>query len=201
MFIPSKWLLLLALGVLGACKETKTPEPNPPFTTGWRTFSIPEGSNQSLDAAYSPLKSNLVQFQLTFDSSAVYRSVHNQNQGSWNTVVGFSDCGETDSVHSLRLLWRYTPGTGIELGSGKNRFAQFAAQVVDTVQVGDTNHITLAKVLTEYQLTVNERRVKHPRPCEDVPRAYWLYPDFGGPEVAPHPIAIHLRFIHPEGPQ
>jgi hypothetical protein len=201
MSTPSKWLLLMAFGVLGACKEPKTPQPNPPLSNGWRTFTIPEGTNWALETADSHLKSNLVQFQLTFDSSAVYRAVHNQNQGSWNTVIGFSDCGETDSIHSLRLLWRYTPGTGIELGSGRNRFAQFAAQVVDTVQVGVTNHITMAKVLTEYQITVNDKRIKHPRPCEDVPRAYWLYPDFGGPEVAPHSIAIHLRFIQPQGPQ
>ena len=190
-------LLFVALG----CKKDKTPTPLEPIPHGWSTYTIPAGNNYCLESKVLEIKSNLIQFQVTFDSTAVYQTTHAENQADWNKVIGYSDCGSFHQQNSLRLGWRYTPNVGIELAGYSYVNGTRIAPILDTIQVHDTITVSMAKVLQEYQINVNGKLFSQNRGCDSGAQAYWLYPYFGGNETSPQEMKIHLRFINISAPR
>jgi hypothetical protein len=201
----TKYILLSILLVSFACQKEEInflpPTENPAFIDTakvWTTYIIPAGQNFSLNNNLVALDTSFLDFGLTFDSSAIYQSVLPSNQADWNKVTGFSDCGQFHQTNSLRLGWRWTPPIGIELAAYYYTNSQRGFQTIDTVQVGDTIDVSLQKMQAEYLVQINARQITVPRGCNATSAGnYKLYPYFGGVEVAPDTVRVHIKWKNP----
>ncbi len=90
-------LALVALVKLNSCRK---------ITDNYKTFTIKEGQHRSTYALnYS--KDTVFGWNITFDSSAIYRTVDSLNQYDINKLIGWSDCGDNHTENSIRFGWRW----------------------------------------------------------------------------------------------
>lgn len=164
---------------------------------GWINYQIPEGVHQSSNTALTLFSGDSMAFYFSFDSTALYQTRDPANQEDWNKLMGFSDCQSHHHQNSVRLVWRWNEGAGIEIGEYFYRNGQRSFAKLTTVQVGDTNFAMIAAQKGFYHLQVNDVSSEQVRRCANRNASYWLYPYFGGDEVAPHSFNIFIKQLWP----
>lgn len=218
-------LPLLFLGLMASCKKeqqyliVKVPNPQdsvwpigkdtlvraepddwptkPQPIAKWIAYDIPAGAHDALQSNFGPFSGDTLIFDLTFDTTALYTSAIPENQADWNKVLGFSHCSTFHQENSVRLVWRHTPNVGIELAGYYYVNSVRSWQIIDTIQVADTVHAKIFVSPTAYQVSINQKTVVKPQTCATRQNSYWLYPYFGGDEVAPQRIIIHIKTTKP----
>lgn len=191
--------ILVFLGIiqtLWSCEKmlTTSQDKDPEVSFDWISYTILPNTHRSLNNAIAPFKDSIMHFNVVFDSSCVYKSLVPINQLDWNKVAGFSDCNSFHQTNSLRLGWRYTPNTGIELAAYQYTNGNRSFTIVDTVQLLDTVEVELKRT-SSYQTVLNNLTINTSRSCMGAPAAYRLYPYFGGDEVAQDTMRIHIQWL------
>lgn len=166
--------------------ETKDPSPE------WLDYRIAAGGHESDLRSLRLFEEDEMAFQFVFDSSAIYQTSDPANQKDWNKLMGFSDCGSFHQQNSIRLVWRYLE-ENIEIGEYRYTDGVRQFSTLTAVLPGDTGQAYMGALENRYLIRVNEAEVERPRNCSSRTGSYWLYPYFGGDEVAPHDILIQVR--------
>jgi len=177
---------LLALAVLVKLHSCKK------LTDDWQTFTIRKGEHRSTNNLNFS-KRKIFNWDVQFDSSAVYQTVDTLNQLDINKLIGWSDCGEDHIRSSIRFGWRWTDS--LEIHWFKHEDGNFTFNKITSISLNETHRFHLQIHETEYELHVDEFQIFIQRKCRKFKRKYKLYPYFGGNETAPHDIEIKIKEI------
>lgn len=135
-----------------------------------------------------------IRFDATFDTSAIYRTQNEANQGDINKLYGVADCRTDHHTNSARFGWRwYNDQLEIHAYTYQNKVRQ--SKLVGVVELNKTYTYDLKLEEHKYVFSLNGTTVTLPRHCSGPAEGYQLYPYFGGDEVAPHDITIAIRDI------
>lgn len=163
----------------------------------WINYYIPEGEHYSSNGALEIFASDSLDVYFSFDSTAVYSTSDISNQLDWNKLIGFSDCQSHHHQNSVRLVWRWTPGIGLEIGEYVYSERDLSFQKLTTVEIRDTNHAVITATSGFYKLKVNDVKSEVIRKCSSRFASYKLFPYFGGTEVAPHHVNVYINQVYP----
>jgi len=182
-------VFVFVLSLFFSCTEIEYEEK----VEGYSVYRINEGGHKS-SSEIRTFDQPSLEFLVRFDSSAMYDI--GKNQSDINKLYGFNDCNQEieNHVHSARFGWRWF-GDSLELFSyvyvegnllkEKLKAIRFNVAYQCKIQISDNSY--LFAIDDEIVDTV-------PRGCNslDVERRY-LFPYFGGDEVAPHQITILIK--------
>ncbi|WP_299821900.1 hypothetical protein [uncultured Pontibacter sp.] len=154
-------------------------------------FQIKKGQHSS-NSPHKSINTQLIRFEATFDSSAIYTSVKPENQADINKLYGVSDCGSHHHTNSARFGWRWYNGKlEILAYTYVNKKRDF--KLIRSVEIGQTYKYELRLEDKQYVFLVDGVKTVMPRNCSGAGNGYQLYPYFGGDEVAPHDIKIAVK--------
>ena len=199
MFVPllkkgiSYFFVAICVVNFGCKKQTEAPtESTSQPVDSLITYIIQKGNHYSDQSVLQLMNKPAITADVTFDSSAIYKSVDPVNQADVNKLMGFSDCGSEHQQNSARLGWSWN-GTALIL---------YAYAYVNSVRVIKTlGPVPLEKPITcsvkakanYYYFSALSYTDSIPRHCAGyVESGYKLYPYFGGDETAPHDIRIKI---------
>jgi hypothetical protein len=180
--------LLLALVLLG-CNEAIETDPE----TGFEIFTIDAGTHSSIVRS-EPFTGTGISITALFDESAIYTLSVAGNQADINKLVGFSDCSQHHQSESARFGWRWFNDElqilAYSYNQGQLSFELMGAiplneEVDMTISIEDEQYVFMGEGLETTTLARTNN-------CEAGDN-YWLWPYFGGDEVAPHDIEIRLK--------
>lgn len=154
-------------------------------------YIITKGGHSS-NNGFKKLSTNLMRFEVQFDSTAIYQTVNPANQADINKLYGLSDCNSDHHTNSARFGWRWY-NNRLEIHAYTYVNKQRASEYITSVEMGKQNVFELRLEDNQYVFLLNDVRVVMPRGCTGSGEGYLLYPYFGGDEVAPHDITIRIR--------
>ena len=165
---------------------------------GFKTYTISKGSHYS-DGKIDKLwgndnRKNSWNWEVIFDSTAIYQTSNPLNQLDVNKLLGFSDCGDHHSTTSHRIGWRYN--NGLELLSYNRLDGNFLFQPISTININEVINIEMSFADENYIICIDGICDTMQRNCSSwTGRKYTLWPYFGGNETAPHDIKIKIKSI------
>ena len=177
-----KYCIILVF-VASACQET---------WDGYEYFIINKGSHTSSHKVELLERSDL-SFQAVFDSSAIYKTVIEENQWDTNKLLGFSDCNSHHQEHSARFGWRWLDGK-IEVIVYAYIDGARHIEKIGEAEIGEEHYYSIQLTKKSYVFRFGNSIVELDRAkkCE-IGGYYMLFPYFGGDEVAPHDITIMIK--------
>ena len=175
--------VLLILLVLIGCKKTDN--------NGYRIYTIKEGKHRST-YAYKASRDTIFNWDIIFDSSAIYTTEDPDNQYDINKLIGWSDCGENHMDYSIRFGWRWL-NDSLEIHWFRHQHSQFTFDKIKSVELCEPHNYYLEFKDTKYILCVDGTCIELDRTCSNQYKKYKLYPYFGGQETAPHNIKIKIK--------
>jgi len=158
-------------------------------------YKIPKGTHKS-SISFIKFEGDIFEFEVTFDSTAVYSTVNPANQGDINKLYGFIDCDEEFTPHnySARFGWRWNDEE-LQLLSycyaNKKRDSEF----LRSIEIGPTYKCTIEITNSSYVFYIDEQKYgEMERGCTNLEvERHLLFPYFGGDELAPHDINIYIK--------
>ncbi|HEX2608353.1 MAG TPA: hypothetical protein VHK91_13280 [Flavisolibacter sp.] len=188
---------LTALCLLSSCRKTvdrlienslNSKQASGPFIT----YTIAKGNQYCDQSTYRALETNLQQFTVLFDSSAIYQTAAAENQYDINKLFGFSDNRSDHHQFSARIGWRWSD-QALRLFAYVYNEGLMTSKEITTISIGQPAVCSIAVKDLEYQFEVNGVKVSMPRKATTSKAVgYQLYPYFGGNETAPHEIRIKI---------
>ena len=175
--------VLFILLVLIGCKKIDD--------DGYRIYTIKEGKHRST-YAYKASRDTIFNWDIIFDSSAIYTTEDPDNQYDINKLIGWSDCGENHMDYSIRFGWRWL-NDSLEIHWFRHQHNQFTFDKIKSVELCEPHNYYLEFKDTKYILCVDDICVELDRTCSNQYKKYKLYPYFGGQETAPHDIKIRIK--------
>lgn len=190
------FIFLAVLIITNSCKKEQTLTANSPVDATpeeiFIVYNIATGEHYCDKSIVKPVTVSAMLFKVKFDSSAIYTSMDPVNQYDINKLYGFTE-GQDVHVNSARIGWGYNNGK-LRLYAYAYNNQQRLSQEISAVNIGETINCAIKVDSLNYVFTVNERQVKLNRSQAGVTaQGYQLFPYFGGDEVAPHPIRIHIK--------
>ncbi len=192
-----KTVMLSALALvvlLSSCTKIILKKSHPqesPFA-GYTTWLIKKGNHYSESNSYSAFKGSRIQFRTIFDSTVIYTTIDKSNQADINKLYGASDAGTHHHENSARFGWRWK-NNAVEIFAyyyvNKERKSVFLGNAT----IGKEDFYALSVEENHYVFQFNDQKTIVER-YSNAPGfdGYLLYPYFGGDEVAPHDIRIHI---------
>ncbi len=156
------------------------------------TYIIGKGEHSSTGNSFKKLNTQKMRFEVTFDNSAVYTTIDPANQGDINKLFGLSDCGNHHHTNSARFGWRWY-NNKLEIHAYTYIAASRHYEYITSIPLNKPAVCELTLDNGKYIFNVNGVQVSLPRGCNGKMDSYQLYPYFGGDEVAPHEIKIHIK--------
>ena len=92
----------------------------------------------------------------------------------------------------MRFGWRYYKDK-LQILWFKHEAGKFTFDVITSIELNKPYTCTLDIFEDEYIVSVGGITTIVSRPCSDYKKRYYLYPYFGGDEVAPHTIKIKIK--------
>lgn len=158
--------------------------------------NILTGTHYSDKNAYKPVNMAEMKFIVKFDNSAMYQTVDPGNQGDINKLYGFSDNNQDHHVNSARIGWRWY-NNQLQLFAYVYNNSVHSDKLITTVPLNQDVNASIKVVGNIYEFNVNGSIVTMPRAsATTLGVGYWLYPYFGGDEIAPHNIKILIKDIN-----
>lgn len=158
---------------------------------GFRIYTIKSGNHKSR-SSFKTTKTNNLQFQVIFDSTAIYETSDPVNQWDVNKLYGTSDCGDRHQESSIRIGWRWL-NDSLELHWFRHD-QDFEFQKIKCVELNQIIDCSIQFNNSEYIINIDDISVTIDRPCSrSSNRKYYLWPYFGGDETAPHDIKIRIK--------
>lgn len=182
----------LAALLLLSCKKESFFE-KPAHNDQYETFTIQKGNHYCDKSVVKAFKSDILTYQVMFDSSAIYTVENKNNQLDINKLFGFSDNGAAHHDFSARFGWRWSDNAlrlfAYVYNNGKMSFKE-----IQKVEIGQEYSCSIMIRQHEYAFVVNGREITMPRASEASPaEGYLLWPYFGGDESAPHQVTILMK--------
>jgi hypothetical protein len=161
------------------------------ITRNYNTFTIKKDTHRSTNSInYS--NNTKFNWDIEFDSSAIYSTKDTNNQLDINKLIGWSDCGLDHLESSIRFGWRWINDT-LEIHWFKHENGSFSFDKIAKIDICKPYNYRLKIHDWDYELQVDGVKVFVPRNCVRQRRRYQLYPYFGGDETAPHDITIKIK--------
>jgi hypothetical protein len=182
--IYNQWLIIALFFLIGCNKQSTEKE--------FVLYTIKEGCNSS-NSLVKLFKRDQIEFVFKFDSTAIYSTLKDNNQGDINKLFGFSDCGSKHHQNSARVGWRWF-NNNLEVFAYCYNESEREAVYLATIEIGKEYNCRLAAIEGSYIFTLDQQNFKISRSCESVSNVkYYLFPYFGGNEPAPHNIYILIK--------
>lgn len=173
-------ILLVTFILLSSCGKKDNSE----------IFKIKEGDHKSSNSLEFTNKSSW-DFKFQFDSSSIYKTIDPINQWDVNKLIGISD-GGLHQKNSARFGWRWFDGK-LELMAYTHYRGNFEFQKITDIEIGK-EYIGTIQYGEEYIFICNGVSVFMRRDRNIHTNNYYLWPYFGGDEVAPHDIKIKIDY-------
>lgn len=158
-------------------------------------YLIPKGQHSCTTNGYAGLDVTSYQFQVYFDSSAIYE-LPATDQDDINKLSGFSDNGAVHLQYSARFGWRWS-NNHLRLFGFVHNSGKIIEKEICIIEIGKTYTCGIRITKGEYVFTVDElkKTATIPRSATTATsQGYRLYPYFGGNNVAPHEIRIWIKY-------
>jgi hypothetical protein len=188
-------LIVCALLLITGCKKETVAETSG-FETpaGFTTYSIAKGAHFSNRSSITAFTGTELSFDVQFDSTCIYLSTNPSNQYDINKLYGFTE-GANNHVNSARIGWSWNDGAlrlyAYAYANGIRRTTE-----ITSIAIGRPVHARIGITDQEYIFSVAGKTVSLPRAVSNKEIAgYWQYPYFGGDEVAPHTIYVHIKTL------
>ena len=191
------FLLLVAGLCLSGCTKGGRSEAvhdrDIPAASQFMRYTIKRGEHFADANVYKPVDVRQMKFAVRFDSSAIYKSSLPENQYDINKLYGFADNNGAHQGFSARFGWRWSDGA-LRLFAYVYNDGTVTSKELGTVRIGDEIICSIQVAGDAYLFSVAEQVVRLPRASTtETGKGYQLYPYFGGDEVAPHHITIHIK--------
>lgn len=187
-------LVILTLSLLSSCKKNLEDFNK---ISDWNTYNIKAGHHNSTSVDniihVEGFDKKELSFLVRFDNTAIY-NLNNNNQGDINKLYGFSDCGCKHHVNSARIGWNYDINTNlVRLYAYVYKDTKMSFKYITSVNMDQDYKCTIICDNSEYVFIVDSVVIKMNRGCDNNSIfRYYLYPYFGGDEVAPHDVKIKI---------
>jgi hypothetical protein len=159
-------------------------------------YSIKQGNQFCDQSRYVPVETSEMNFEVKFDSSAIYKTVLAENQYDINKLSGFSDNNAEHHQYSARFGWGWSD-QALRLYAYVYNDGFRESKEIGTVAIGATVNCSIKVKGSIYVFTMNSHKVEMPRlSVSGKAQGYLLFPYFGGDEVAPHPINIWIKMLN-----
>lgn len=163
------------------------------IATAFTTYTIRTGQHYCDGNSYPSYAAPAMYFTVKFDSSAIYQNQDPLNQADENKLYGFSDNNSLHHQFSARFGWRWYHGQ-LELSAYTYNNGVRSDKVLGAVAIGAENKCAIIVNGDHYDFVLNGVTTSVPRTSKTVlGKGYKLLPYFGGDEVAPHKVTIHIR--------
>ena len=179
------WLLTTLFAFFVSCEEKEVLS---------QIFVIQEGKHYSSPRLFQSLQSNTLDFQATFNESAIYQFHEQSFQDSKNKLLGFSDCNSTHHENSARFAWQWYNGR-LEIYAYCYVKSERKERFIGTVKLNEPNHYQLILSDRNYIFRLNDGEpvyIDRATEC-DKGAYYMLWPYFGGRLPAPHNVSISIE--------
>jgi hypothetical protein len=178
------------------CRKESTPEnSSAPHTaaSSFKEFLIAEGEHYCNNNEFTAVETAELKFTAKFDSSAVYTTLHRENQYDINKLYGFADNGTHHQQYSARIGWRWSDGALRLFAYTYNKGVRDAKEL-GVFPLGTEISCSIKVTSELYVFVLNGKMETMPRlSATPVAKGYRLYPYFGGDEAAPHAVRIWIR--------
>jgi hypothetical protein len=161
---------------------------------GFTRYTITRGEHYATGNTYQPIETSELQFEVKFDSTAIYTSATAENQYDINKLYGFSDNNAQHHSYSARFGWSWTNGALRLYGYVYNE-EKVSSKELAAIPIGTTVTCSIKVNNNAYLFYVNNALVGELERKATTPKAagYMLYPYFGGDETAPHTVNIWIK--------
>ena len=157
------------------------------------TYLIRKG-NHSVDGDHFKIfRTNLINCEVVFDSTAAYQSALPENQLDVNKLIGFSDCNSNHHQNSARIGWSWN-GKSVSLYAYAYVNGGRVIKPLGDFPLNRSVKCSVAASGDKYYFTAGSATDSISRHCAGYSGTrYKLYPYFGGNEVAPHDVTIRMK--------
>jgi hypothetical protein len=180
--------------ILNSCSKIilKKEDPLASPYAGYNMWLIKKGNHYSENNSYAQFKGSRIQFRTIFDSSAIYTTADKVNQADINKLYGASDAGTHHHENSARFGWRWK-NNAVEIFAYYYVNKERKSIYLGNAAIGKEDFYALSVEGNHYVFQFNDKKTIVER-YSSAPNfdGYLLYPYFGGDEVAPHDIRIHI---------
>lgn len=154
-------------------------------------YIIKKGEHRS-QGGFALVSRKAFSFEVRFDSTAIYQTQTQENQGDTNKLYGFSDCLSSHHRNSARFGWRWYNNT-LELMAYTYAHKKRHYKVLKAINLNQSYRCQIKVKKNIYVFSVEDVQVEMPRGCHRRILGYKLFPYFGGNEVAPHDVHIWIK--------
>ncbi|MFL5808919.1 MAG: hypothetical protein ACJ749_05315 [Flavisolibacter sp.] len=163
--------------------------------SGFTRYTIQQGNQYCDESGYAMVETNEMKFIVKFDSSAIYETMHPENQNDINKLFGFSDNNTDHHQFSARIGWRWSDDALRLFAYVYNNGTRVSKELL-TVRLGDEINCSIEVNRGSYVFHVNGITAQMPRlATTEKAKGYQLYPFFGGDESAPHQVNIWIKRV------
>lgn len=156
-------------------------------------FTIRKGFHESGQYGFHPVSCTHFLFSVIFDSSAIYKTFHPENQEDINKLFGFSDNNDFHHEYSARFGWNWARDS-VRLYAYVYNAGTMISQEITAISIGQNYHCSIGVESDQYSFNVDNKTIFLPRTSTgDTAKGYLLFPYFGGDETAPHDIRIIIH--------
>jgi len=159
----------------------------------YQTYTIKQGEHQSQHDFDKVITDSLIEFNVIFDSTAIYDLGKTEDTNDVNKLFGISDCGMMHHMNSARLGWRWK-NKGLELFAYSYSNGEREIKKIGKFKIGEELKCAIHCKKGKYYFEVNGKKAETERLC-NIHEHYVLYPYFGGNNTAPHHIKIKIAHL------
>lgn len=191
--------LLITAALFTGCskKDSIVPIPTPQVTepiSEFTHYKILQGNHYCDVSAFKSVSLTELNFKVKFDSSAIYKSLTEDNQYDINKLFGFSE-GIDPHKNSARIGWSFNNDSLRLYGYVYNN-SILATQEITTCKIGAVVKCSIKTDKRNYTFLVDDKSITLERGVStDLAEGYQLFPYFGGDETAPHTIHIFISIL------
>ena len=157
-------------------------------------YTIAKGSHRSNKLSWQKHQIKRLDFKFTFDSTAIYKTHNEVNQGDINKLYGLSD-NDFHHRNSARFGWRWY-NDQLEIWAYCYNNGKRVYQKIGEASLNQPHQAALKFNKNKYIFQLNDTTVEMERSSvEPIATGYKLLPYFGGNEKAPHKITIRIEEI------
>ncbi len=181
-------LSFLCMTLILSCSETPIVD-----DAGFEVFTIPAGNHSSI-SRNELFTGSGIDITAVFDESAIYTLEVTSDQADINKLIGFSDCAQHHQSESARLGWRWF-NDELQILAYAYIEGELIFELMGAIPLNTEVDMTIRVNSDSYEFagsgleTVSLQRTSD---C-DAGENYWLWPYFGGNQVAPQDVVIKLK--------
>ena len=198
MKFPLSVLLMATLFASCSKEESivtiESPQVTEPPKSEFTHYRILKGNHYCDVSAFKAISLTEQNLKVKFDSTALYKTLTEDNQDDINKLYGFSE-GMDPHKNSARIGWSYNNDSLRLYAYVYNNYV-LATQQITTCKIGEVFNCSIKVDKKNYTFFVGDKSVTLERAVvTEVAEGYQLYPYFGGDETAPHNINIFISVL------